>query len=125
MKEVASMLSVLLTLFFGFGFGYFAVENTAPVTIRFGKFFMPHVPLYWVALGSIITGLIITGSFYFARKVSDSLFDYARETARIRTKTTQADLEQKIRELETVNARLRSAQNPDANAPSRALLSRD
>ena len=119
------MLSVLLTLFFGFGFGYFAVENTARVTVRFGKFFMPHVPLYWVALGSIITGLLITVAFYFARKVSDSFFAYAKESEKIRTKTTRADLEQKIRELETVNARLRSAQNPEASAPSRAPISRE
>jgi len=115
--EVTPMLSIILTVFFGFGFGFFALQNTAPVTIHFGKFLMPNIPLYLVALGSIFAGLFITGTLYIATKASALIIGYSRDSRRIRTKTTMADLEQKIRELEAANARLRSEHSPAPRRP--------
>lgn len=111
------MLSIILTVFFGFGFGFFALQNTAPVTIQFGKFLMPNIPLYLVALGSIFAGLFITGTLYIATKASALIIGYSRDSRRIRTKTTMADLEQKIRELEAANARLRSEHSAEPRRP--------
>lgn len=102
------MLSILLMVVFGIAFGFFATQNTTPVTIQVGELLMADVPLYLVAGGSLLAGLLIAWIFYFARTVSASVTIFGKERETIRTKRTMADLEQKISELEAANAGLRS-----------------
>ncbi len=102
------MISILLTVIFGLGIGYFATQNTASVALRVGDFIWPEVPLYVVAVGSLLLGLLIACIFYFARTLSASLTIFGKDREMGRARRTMADLEQRIHELEVTNAQLRA-----------------
>jgi len=63
------MLSILFSAIFGLAIGYFALQNAAPVTIQMGEWVFQDVPLYLVAVGSLILGVLISSIFFFARLV--------------------------------------------------------
>lgn len=111
------MLSIFISVVVGLGVGYFATQNTAPVTIQIGEFVLESVPLYLVVVGSLILGLLTAWIFYVARTVSSTLTIYGKDHQMKRSRQTVADLEQKIHELEAANARLRT------EAPSAPKLS--
>jgi len=93
------MLSILLAVIFGLGVGYFATENTTPVALRFGEFVVENVPLYLVAVGSLLAGLVIAWIFYLTRHVAGSMMaGKARDTSTI--ERNMADLNYRVRELE-------------------------
>jgi uncharacterized integral membrane protein len=111
------MISILLMVVFGIAFGFFATHNTTPVTLQIGELVLTDVPLYLVAGGSLFIGLLVAWIFYFARTVSTSVTIFSKERETIKTKRTVADLEQKIAEIETINARLKLAGSVEPSFP--------
>ncbi len=101
------MPAIILSVLFGLGIGYFATQNTLPVTIHMGELILEEVPLYLVVLGSLLLGLFIAWTFYLARTLSTTLAIYGRDSAIKRAKQVVADLEQRVRDLEAANARLK------------------
>lgn len=112
------MLSILLSVIFGLAIGYFATQNTAPVNIQFGDFVFQNVPLYLVTVGSLIVGLLIVWIFYIARTVSTTLTIAGKDREVKRSNRTVAELEQKIRDLEAENMRLRTAGATNYSIPA-------
>jgi uncharacterized integral membrane protein len=102
----AFMLTILFSVIFGLAIGYFATQNTSPVTIQLGELRIENVPLYFATVGSLILGFVIAWIFYLARTVSSTFTIYGKDRLVKRTETP-ADLEQRIRDLESENARLR------------------
>ena len=113
------MLSILLAVIFGLGVGYFATENTTPVALRFGDFVIENVPLYLVAVGSILAGLVIAWIFYLTRQVAGSMTmaGKARDTSTI--ERNMADLNYRVRELEAGYAKPRLEPRLDHPSDSR------
>ena len=114
------MLSILLAVIFGLGVGYFATENTVPVALRAGSFVLENVPLYLVAIGSLLTGLVIAWIFFFARSLSSSLPAFGKAPSIGKVERNMADLEYRVRELEAANAQLRSERSSDAKMSAAA-----
>jgi len=108
------MLSIFLAVIFGLGVGYFATENTTPVALRFGDFVVDNVPLYLVAVGSLLAGLIIAWLFYLTRSVTNSMtvFGKARDTSTI--ERGMADLDYRVRELESGYSKPRVERSSDS-----------
>lgn len=107
------MLSILFSVIFGLAIGYFATQNTSPVTIQLGELSVQNIPLYFVAIGSLILGFFIAWIFYLARTVSSTFTIYGKDRLVKRTET-DPDLERRIRQLESENARLRGNAASDA-----------
>ena len=102
------MLALLLiAILFGLGIGYFATENTTPVTIRLADYALEEVPLYLVVVGSLLVGLLIAWILYIARSVSARLTIYGKNQVVKKTRRNMAELEQRVHELEVENERLR------------------
>ena len=114
------MLSLLFAIIFGLAIGFFATQNTAPVTLQFGHFQFDNIPLYLAMIGSLIVGLLIATLFYLGRTASSHLGGYGRRhwvkrseidtTDTIALEEARADrarLEQQVRQLESENARIR------------------
>jgi uncharacterized integral membrane protein len=101
------MLVLLITVAFGIAIGYFATQNTNPVAVRLAEYAFEEVPLYLVVMGTLLAGIFIAWVLYFAKSVSASLTIYGKEKAVKKAKHTVADLEQRVYDLETENARLR------------------
>jgi len=110
------MLSMLFAIIFGLAIGYFATQNTAPVTIQLGELRFDNVPLYLVTLGSLVLGFFIAWLFYLGRTVSSTFSIYGKDHSLNRNEDTerlkQAHLEHRIRQLEAENARIKG--NPAA-----------
>ena len=100
------MLSILFSVIFGLAIGYFATQNTVPVAIQLGELRIENVPLYIATIGSLILGVFIAWIFYLARTVSSTFTIYGKDRLVKRTETA-VDLEQRIRQLESENTRLR------------------
>jgi uncharacterized integral membrane protein len=101
------MLVLLVAVLFGLGIGYFATENTIPVTLRLAEYALEDVPLYLVVMGSLLVGLFIAWILFIARSVSTRLTIYGKDQVVRKTRRTVSDLEQRVHELEGENARLR------------------
>jgi uncharacterized integral membrane protein len=53
------MFVLIIAVMLGLVIGYFATQNTTPVTIHFGRYVLEEVPLYLAAVGSLLIGLFI------------------------------------------------------------------
>ena len=98
------MLVLLVGIIFGLAIGYFATQNTTPVTIQVAEYAFKEVPLYVVIVGSLFVGLFIAWILYFARSVSSTLAIHGRDHALKRARQTTADLELRVQELQAENA---------------------
>jgi uncharacterized integral membrane protein len=102
------MLALLIAVVFGAAIGYFATQNTIPVTLRVAEYAIEEVPLYLVVIGSLLIGLFVAWILYVARSVSSTLAMRGKNTEVRRARETIAELENRVRDLEVENARLRT-----------------
>ena len=96
-KGARVMLVLLVGVIFGLAIGYFATQNTTPVTIRIAEYTLEEVPLYLVAMGSLFIGLFVAWILYLARTVSSRITIYGRDQAVRKARRTAADLEMRDR----------------------------
>jgi uncharacterized integral membrane protein len=108
------MLAILLAVIFGLGVGYFATENTVPVALRLGDFVIENVPLYLVAVGSLLVGLVIAALFYAARSFTGSTTTLGKERDTSMLERDMANLKYRVNELETANNHVRLERSSDA-----------
>lgn len=102
------MLSILLSVCLGLAIGYFATQNTVPVSLQFGEFALDNVPLYVVAVGSLLAGLLIGWIFSFGR----TLTTFGSERQVRKDDQNMATLERRVRDLEADNAHVKFANSP-------------
>ncbi|HEV8726173.1 MAG TPA: hypothetical protein VGW77_36635 [Candidatus Binatia bacterium] len=101
------MLSILFSAIFGLAIGYFAIQNATPVTIQIGELVLQDVPIYLVAVGSLILGILISAIFFFARVVSANMTIHGRRHYPMtESRETVVALERRIHDLELENTRL-------------------
>ena len=99
------MLSILFSALLGLAIGYFALQNATPVSIQLGELVFSDVPVYLIAVGSLILGIFIASIFYVARTASSVYGRYHHPTTD--HKTVMA-LERRIHDLEIENTRLKA-----------------
>jgi uncharacterized integral membrane protein len=102
------MLVLLFGVIFGIAVGYFATQNTTPVTVQIGEYAFADIPLYLVIVWSLFVGVFVSWVLYLARTVSSRVTIYGKDHAVRRATRTTADLEQRVQELEAENTHLRT-----------------
>jgi uncharacterized integral membrane protein len=115
------MLVLLVGVIFGLAIGYFATQNTTPVTIQVAQYAFKEVPLYLVIVGSLFVGLFIAWILYFARSISSTLAIHGRDHALKRARQTTADLELRVQELQAENEQLKTDHSYPFESPHRTL----
>ena len=115
------MLVLIVGVIFGLAIGYFATQNTTPVTIRVAEYVFEDVPLYLVIVGSLFVGLFTAWILYLARSVSSRLTVYEKDQAVRRARQTAADLEMRVQELQAENAELKTNHSFPSESPNRTL----
>lgn len=101
------MFELLVTVILALGFALLATQNTSGVTVNIWQYTFSNIPLYIVALGSLLFGLLVA---WFI-----SLFDGLANLLSLRHKDTQisekertvSHLEDRLRALELENAELK------------------
>jgi uncharacterized integral membrane protein len=106
------LLVLLVAVIFGLAIGYFATQNTTPVTIRVAEYALEEVPLYLVVVGSLFVGLFIAWILYFARSISSTLAIHGRDHALKRARQTTADLELRLQGLKPLIGHCRKRPGP-------------
>jgi uncharacterized integral membrane protein len=115
------MLGLLIAVIFGLVMGYFATQNTTPVTIRIAEYALEEVPLYLAIVGSLFVGLFIAWILYFARSVSSRVTIYGKDHAVKKARQTVAELEHQVHDLKTENAQLKMKHPFPAESPIRKV----
>ncbi len=116
------MVVLIVGVIFGIAIGYFATQNTTPVTIQVGEYAFADIPLYLVMVGSLFVGVVVSAVLYLAKSVSSRATIYGKDYAARRARRMAADLEQRVHELEAENVHLRSDQHPSPlDSPSHTL----
>lgn len=101
------MFLLLLLVIFGLGFSYLATQNTMGVNLQLYNQTLTGVPLYIVALGSLLVGFFIAWIVSLIDWASSAMTMHSKDSAIHRNERTIMSLQEKVRDLELENARLR------------------
>lgn len=101
------MFTLILGIIFGLLFAFFATQNTAGVTLTIGSLALTNIPLYLIALGSLLIGFLISGLFNLIESVSSSLALMGKDSKIRHTENQVEEMSRKVQELEIENARLK------------------
>lgn len=101
------MFTLILGIIFGLLFAYFATLNTQGVTLRVADLALTNVPLYLIALGSLLIGFLISGLFNLLESISASFALRGKDSQIKHTEQQVQEISQKMHDLEIENAKLR------------------
>ncbi len=113
------MSSLIAAVLVGVGFAYFATQNTVGVTLQFGHYFFYSVPIYIVALGALLIGLILAWIIYLVRTTAFALTLFGKNNQIKASQKTVEQLELRIKNLEVENAELKAQSPVIVTPPSR------
>lgn len=107
------MLTLIITIIFGALFGLFAAQNNQTVTLYFGNYVLPDVPIYLLVLFSIGVSLSVAFVIHIMKDLSRSmtLKDLQTEISKLKKQT--AELTKEVHQLELENTKLKAALDED------------
>jgi uncharacterized integral membrane protein len=113
--EEGLMVVLIVGVILGIAIGYFASQNTVPVTLRVGEYVFADMPLYLIIVGSLVIGVFLSWILYLAKIVSSGATSSGKDYVAMRqARRMAADLEQRLQKLEAENVRLRTNQHSSA-----------
>lgn len=107
------MFILLLAVIVGLAFSYFAVQNTAGVTVHFMQYTVPKVPLYLVAMFSLLVGRFISWLLSLVNGLFSALELFGKDRALKQSVQTHSQLQERVHKLEVENARLKGEEAVD------------
>lgn len=112
------MATLIIVVLAGLAFTYFALQNTVSVTLQLVQYTLPNVPLFAVAAGALLVGLILSwiinltqniGNIFMLRGKERTIQDYKKENL---------ELTKEMHHLELENARLKAETEDDGDDKS-------
>ena len=101
------MSELIIAVLFGLGLAYFATQNTMTVPISLGVYQFFGVPLYLIAFGSLLVGLLIAWVIHLVGALG-FLLSLKGKDAKIREREFEmSNLRAKLQALEVENSQLR------------------
>lgn len=105
------MLELIFSVIIGLGIALFATQNTVGIPLQFGSYTYSGIPLYLVIIGALLIGLLVAWIFSLLDGISNSLRMHKTEHKVKEARSTNHNLEERIRNLEIENAKLREKAN--------------
>lgn len=115
------MLAVILVLIIGAVVVYISQYNFMPVSVNLGFHVFSHIPLFYVIVGSLLIGLILSYGVYLVHVISSSFALRGKDNEIKKNRKEILELNKKIRQLEVENEKLKRysvAQPPDKETVS-------
>ncbi len=100
------MFSLLTAAIIGTIFAFLATQNTVPVSIHLGGYTWTNVPLFVVAIASLLVGLIISWLLSIVNWAFSSMTIRNKEVRAQKAETSISQLQKRILELENRNTEL-------------------
>lgn len=102
------MLILILLLVVGSVLVYVSKYNFAPVTVNFGVYVFPHIPLFYVIVGSVLFGLVISYLFYLIHAISISFKMRGKNKEIKKDKEEILELTKRVHQLELENEKIKN-----------------
>jgi uncharacterized membrane protein len=102
------MLILILFLVVGAIMVYLSQNNFMLVTLHLGKYVLSGVPLFYVIIGSLLTGLGLAYFVYLVNSIFTGFTMRGKDNKIKQTKSEIVDLTKQIHQLELENERLKN-----------------
>jgi len=101
------MLLIILLLIVGSILAYISHSNLMPVTVNLGPYVFANIPLFYVIVGSLLTGLVLSYILYLVHAISDSFIIRGKEQQIKKNKAEVLELTKRVHQLELENEKLK------------------
>lgn len=115
------MLFIILFIVVGSLIAYIAQFNLTPVTVNLGYYVSPEIPLFYVIVGSFLTGLILAYLFYLVNSFFARMTIRSKNAEIKETRTEVVGLTKRVHQLEIDNERLRKQLPEESNQDDDSL----
>lgn len=105
------MLTLIFTVIVGLIFAYLATQNTQGVNLSLLNYSLTNIPLYIVALGSLLIGLLLSSVVHLVNSLYSFFSIHRKDTQIAQSQREVNNLENRIHELEVENAHLKGQKN--------------
>ena len=107
------MLILILLLVVGSILVYISKFNFVPVSVNLGQYVLSDIPLFYVIIGSLVTGLVLAYVIYFAHEIFNSFAFRGKDKEIKKNKDEVLELTKRVHQLELENEKLKH--NPNEN----------
>ncbi len=108
------MLILILFLVIGSFVVYVSRFNFTPVTVNLGFYTFPDIPLFYVIIGALLTGLVISYLVYLVRSISTSFALRGKNKEIKKEKDVVLELTKRVHQLELENEKLKHGSSGEA-----------
>ncbi len=115
------MITLILILLIGAVFVYLAQNNLVPVTLHVGPTVITNIPLFYVIIGSLLTGLFLAYLIHLVNSIFIAFSMHGKDTKIKQGKSEIVNLTKRIHQLELENERLRDESTVDEPQDKNAL----
>ena len=109
------MVLLILLLIVGGIMVYLAQNNLMLVSLRLGPYIFSDIPLFYIIIGSLLTGLCMAYLIYLVNSVFTALVMHGKDKTIKQTKDEINNLTKRIHQLELENEKLKN--NSDSDEP--------
>lgn len=102
------MLILILFLIVGSILAYVSQYNFEPVSVNLGWYVFSQVPLFYVMVASLVTGLVLAYAMHLVHAFSNSMMLRAKENELKKNKGEIAELTKRVHQLEIQNDKLKA-----------------
>jgi uncharacterized integral membrane protein len=102
------MLVLILLLVVGSILVYISKFNFVPVTVNLGMYVFSDVPLFYVIVGSLLTGLVLSYLVYLVQAISTSFRLRGKDKEIKKDKDEVLELTKRIHQLELENEKIKN-----------------
>jgi len=100
------MLVLILFLVVGSILVYISKYNFMPVSVNLGLYVFSNIPLFYVIIGSLLTGLVLSYLVYLVRALSTSFTLWGKNSEIKKKKDEVLELTKRVHQLELENEKL-------------------
>lgn len=112
------MLILILFLIVGSALVYLSQSNLNPVSVYFGQYVFPEVPLFYVITGAIGIGLVISYVIHVAYVLSVSITMRAKDKELKSNKEEVLELTKRVHQLELEIEKVKNASTKELEDPN-------
>lgn len=103
--------TLIVTVLFGLIIAYFAIQNTAVISLNFLNYQVTGIPLYIVVVGALLVGLLISWILSIVNSISTGFKIMGKESKIKDYRKENAGLLKQIHQLELENTKLKAETN--------------
>lgn len=102
------MLTLILLLIIGSALAYLAQNNLTEVTLHLGTYSFSNIPLFYIIIGSVLTGLGLAFFIHLFQTITTTFSLHQKDNKIKQAKSEIINLTKQIHQLELANERLKN-----------------